>query len=67
MSILDIIASQSQFLFWSFLESDSLSYFLQDLYTDSEREDELLFAEETDKARNTINDFWKTKAGYNKG
>ena len=41
--------------------------FSQDLYTDTEREDELLLQEEIEKARNTISDFWKTKAGLSKG
>ena len=37
------------------------------MYTDSEREDELLMAEEVEKARNTITDYWKTKSGLSKG
>ena len=39
----------------------------QDLYTDTEREDELLMQEEVEKVKNTINDYWKTKAGLSKG
>ncbi|XP_063693837.1 unconventional myosin-X-like isoform X2 [Bolinopsis microptera] len=40
---------------------------LKDLYTDTEREDELLMQEEVEKVKNTINDYWKTKAGLSKG
>ncbi|KAL5247554.1 hypothetical protein ACHWQZ_G019434 [Mnemiopsis leidyi] len=40
---------------------------LKDLYTDTEKEDELLMQEEIEKAKNTINDYWKTKSGLSKG
>ena len=39
----------------------------QDLYTDTEKEDEMLMTEEVERVRHTINDFWKTKAGLSRG